>query len=43
VQGASDSTAGLYETRNVKVQRGVRPYRAATRDLRTAVLRFTIK
>jgi glycosyltransferase involved in cell wall biosynthesis len=41
--GASDSTAGLYETRDVKVQRGVRSYRAATRDLRIAVLRFHIR
>jgi glycosyltransferase involved in cell wall biosynthesis len=41
--GASDSTAGLYETRDVKVQRGVRSYRAATRDLRIAILRFHIR
>ena len=41
--GASDSTAGLYETRDVKVQRGVRSYRAATRDLRIAVLRFHLR
>jgi glycosyltransferase involved in cell wall biosynthesis len=41
--GASDSTAGLYETRDVKVQRGFCSYRTATLDLRIALLRFHIR